>query len=113
MARPVLPALLVVGGGILNLLGGLTLIGLGGESGVPGTIAGSVIVLLGLLIALWPTPRTYLAFAALVFAVLGIFWALAGFVVGLFLVLLGAVMAYVWVPPSEAYDRSGSPPAPR
>jgi hypothetical protein len=109
VARPVLPGLLIVGGGILFLLGGLVLVGLGGDVGAAGAATGMLTILIGILIPLLPSRKGALAFVALVLGTLSIFFALAGFVVGIFLVILGSMLAFIWVPPS-----SGDPkPRPR
>lgn len=100
MARPVLPGLLVCAGGILSILGGLISVGTGGYYGQVGAATGVLIALVGLLIPLLPERKEFLAFAAFVLAVPSILFSLAGFVVGLFLILLGGALAYVWVPPS-------------
>jgi len=102
VARPVLPGLLIAAGGVLTLLAGLVEWGPALAAGEAGVAVGGVIVLLGFLVPLVPARKTSFAFAALVFAVFSIFFAYAGFIVGFFLVLLGAMMAYVWVPPTSA-----------
>lgn len=99
MARPVLPGLLVIGAGILALLGGLISVGTGGYGGEAGAATGGLIILVGFLIPLWPQHKEALAFVAFVLAIPMIIWALAGIVVGLFLLLLGGILAFVWVPP--------------
>ncbi|MGP8077073.1 MAG: DUF6114 domain-containing protein [Thermoplasmata archaeon] len=106
MSRPVLPALLIIGGGILSLLGGLVLVGTGVGDPTVGAATGGATIVVGFLIAFAPSQKNWLAFAALALAVLSIFYSLAGFVVGFFLVILGGVMAYVWVPPSPAAPTS-------
>jgi len=102
VARPVLPGLLIAAGGALTVLAGLVEWGPALAAGEAGVAVGGMIVLLGFLVPLAPGRKTYFAFGALVFAVLSIFFAYAGFIVGFFLVLLGAMMAYVWVPPTAA-----------
>lgn len=113
MARPILPGLLVIGGGILFLLAGLVLVGLGGYTGDIGVATGVATIVVGLLIPALPRRRGLLAFVALAFGVVSIYSALAGFVVGIFLVVLGSTLAFIWVPPSPAGPSPRSPPSVR
>jgi hypothetical protein len=107
VARPVLPALLIIGGGILALLGGLVLVGTGGITGEIGAVVGAALIAVGFLLALLPSARTVLAFVALGLGMLSIPFALAGFVVGIFLTILGGILGFLWVPPSsDARERS-------
>jgi len=110
MARPVLPGLLIIGGGILCLLAGLLLLGTGGGAGPAGIGTGVAIIVVGALIPLVPKWKTAFAFTALVLAVISIAFALAGFIVGVFLILLGGMLAYVWVPPPPAPAGSSNRP---
>jgi len=110
MARPVLPGLLIVGAGVLFLLGGLVLVGLGGVTGEVGVTLGAATILVGLLIPLLPRRKGALGVASLVLGTLSIYFSLAGFVVGLFLVILGSTLTFIWVPPSGAGPAATSSP---
>ncbi len=110
MARPVLPGLLVAVGGVAVLLAGLVLIGVGGDGGEIGAGVGGLTILVGVLIPLVPGQRTVLAFTAATLSIISIFYAVAGFIVGFFLVMLGALLAYIWVPPSAG---TGAPASDR
>jgi hypothetical protein len=110
MARPVLPGLLIVAGGLLSILAGLLLFGTGPGAGDAGIGTGVAVVVVGVLVPLLPARKTALAFTAMVLAVLTIPFALAGFVVGIFLILLGGMLTYVWAPPSGPVEPvRGSP----
>ncbi|MFY9716818.1 MAG: DUF6114 domain-containing protein [Thermoplasmata archaeon] len=108
MARPVLPGLLIIAGGLLSILAGLLLYGTGPGAGVAGIATGVAIVVVGVLIPLLPGRKIILAFIAMVLAVLTIPFALAGFVVGLFLILLGGMLTYVWAPPTGPVEPTRS-----
>ncbi|HTP54081.1 MAG TPA: hypothetical protein VML94_03825 [Thermoplasmata archaeon] len=112
MARPVLPGLLIVGGGILSILAGLVLLGTGPGAGDAGIGVGVAIVVVGALVPFVLAHKTALAFAAMVLAVLTIPFALAGFVLGIFLVLLGGMLTYVWVPPGGPVETTPRPSSP-
>lgn len=108
MARPVLPGLLIVAAGILILLSGLVLVGVEGAVGAIGTTVGALTIVFGLLVILVPRGKDAWAFVTMVLGILSIFYALAGFIVGLFLAILGGILAYLWQPPSAGSEPRAS-----
>lgn len=98
-----LPGLLVIGAGILTILGGLVSVGVAEVTGAIGTATGVVVVLVGIAIPALPARRQTFAFVTYALAVPMVIFSYAGFVVGLFLLLLGGTLAYVWVPPPPGH----------
>jgi hypothetical protein len=99
VARPVLPGLLIGAGGVLSLLGGLVAIGTGGFEGLAGVVTGGVIVLVGVLVTLWPSRNVVFAYLTYALVVPTVLFSYSGFIVGIFLLILGATLTLVWVPP--------------
>jgi len=111
-ARPVGAGVLTILGGLFILAGGATvaLFGIlvfaifGAYSGLwlVGLLLGALTMLLGVLMMVVPVGHPVLGVLAIVFACLAVGFALAGFLVGTVLAVLGGIQAIRWRrPPPE------------
>lgn len=109
MPRPLAAGVLTILGGLFILVGGAVFAVVGGFlfalfhvfSGLflVGLVAGLLTILMGVLMLAVPSGHGVWGIATIIFALLSVPFALAGFILGFVLALAGGVVAVTWRPP--------------
>ena len=102
-----LPAILLIAGGIFVLLIGLAVASPNAPLSYLSVYVGPIGIVLGGLVVAAPGLRRAIGVVAVLLAVLSLPYGYGGLLVGAFLLAFGGVLAYLWspVPPGRGEDR--------
>lgn len=101
MTRPYLPAILTISGGAFVLFMGLAVATPTNPASYLSVYVGPIAFVVGLLLIVAPSARRTFGVLSILLAPLSIPYSYGGLVVGAFLLVLGGVLAFVWVPAPE------------
>ena len=111
MARPIAAGVLTIIGGLFILFGAVLFAALGLVFAVVfhlvsgfffvGLIVGGLTLLVGVLMLAVPSVHVTWGVFAIVLAIVSIFFAIAGLVIGFILTVIGGGLAIAWKPPPE------------
>lgn len=113
MTRPYLPAVLIITGGVFVLFMGLAVATATAPASYLSVYVGPLGILLAALLLLAPSARRTLGVVSVVLAALSIPYSYGGLVVGAFLLAMGGILAFLWVPAPEGRSAATRGPGAR